>query len=200
MSVEPFNEDGSREGAGSLVLEIGLKPGEVPLRIPVAVQNFTAGLLTLKVTQSAQWVEWETVSGHDSLLRLPKTGSKDVGTIAGKVSWVKQSGAEGASIFLGIEITQPASQVEKLLEEQVLHTPKDIKGLWQQWDQVQVKTRRSAAAAVITLLIGLVLLAVGGGFLAAPERFPNMYGYVSLAAGGLLTLIAGIRFWRQRRV
>jgi hypothetical protein len=200
MPTEPFDGAGRKAAAGPLTLEIGLQPGEVPLRIPVALQNLTTGLLTLRVTQTLNWVEWERLSGHDSHLRLPGTGSGEAGAIPGKLSWIKQSGPAGASVFLGMEITQPTPQVYKLLEDQVLHTPKDIKDLWQQWDRFQVKTRRSAVMGTSILLLGVILLALGVGILTATDRFPYSYGYGSLAVGGLLTLIVGVRFWWQRRV
>lgn len=183
-----------------MILEIGLKPGEVPLRLPVIVQNFSAGLLTLKVTESFAWVDWDTVSGHESWLRLPATGSGAGEAITGKVSWIKQPGQEGAAVFLGMQLSQPTLQVQKFLEDEVLHTPKDIKGLWQQWDRIQVKSRRSAAAGWIALFFGLVLLAAGGGMAAAPGRFPPPYAYGFLAAGGILTLVAAVWTWRQHRI
>ncbi len=200
MPTEPFEGTGRKAASEPLTLEIGLQPGEVPLRIPVAVQNLTGSLLTLKVTQPLKWVEWETLSGQDSHLRLPGTGAGEAGAIFGKVSWIKQSAPAGASVFLEMEIAQPTPQVYKLLEDRVLHTPKDIKGLWQQWDRVQVKTRRSAVMEMLMLLFGVVLLALGVGILAAADRFPYIYGYGSLAVGGLLTLLVGLRFWWQRRV
>lgn len=200
MSTEALHETGRKAGGASLILEIGLKPGEVPLRIPVMVQNYSAGVLTLKVSQSLGWVDWENVSGHESLLRLPASASGSTEAISGKVSWIKQSGSEGTSVFLGMDLAQPTPQVQKVLEEEILQTPKDIKDLWQQWDRVQVKTRRSAVRAWFLLGLGVGLLAVGGGVLSAAGRFPPMYGYGSLGAGAFLTLMAGIWFWRRRRV
>ncbi len=196
-----FSNDALRQAEGaSLILEIGLKPGEVPLRLPVVVQNFAAGVLTLKVSQSVGWVEWETLAGHESLLRLPATRSGAVESILGKISWIKESGPEGVSVFLGMELAQPTPEVQKLLEDEILHTPKDIKDLWQQWDRVQVKNRRSGLMAVGLLGIGAALLAAGGGMLAVFHSLPEAYGYVTLAAGGFLTLVAAICLWRRRRV
>lgn len=182
------------------MLEIGLTPGEVPLRIPVIVQNLTAGLLTLKVTQTVNWVDWETLPGHDSHLSLPKSRAGETEALVGKISWIKTSGPAGASVFLGMEISQPTAQVEQLLEDQVLYTPKDIKNMWQQWDKVQVQKRRSAVSILVLLILGVILSALGGGLLAAADRFPKYYGYGALAAGGVLILISGVRFWWQRRV
>jgi hypothetical protein len=184
----------------SLILEIGLKPGEVPLRLPVVVQNFTDGILTLKVSQSLGWVEWETLAGHESSLRLPAAKSGGVASILGKISWLKQSGAEGVSVFLGMELAQPTPEIQKLLEDEVLHTPKDIKDLWLHWDQAQVKSRRSVVRVVVLLGTGLVLAAAGGGVLAFPQSLPVVYGYATLAAGGFLALLSGVWLWRQRRV
>jgi len=181
------------------MLEVGLKPGEVPLRFPVAVQNFAGSLLTLRVTRALPWVEWDMLSGQDLRLHLPGGGPDAVESIAGKLMWVKQSGGADSAIFLGVEVTQPTSQVQALLEDRVLRAPRDIKDLWQQWDRMKVKSRRSAAAWLTFLLLGLLLLALGGGILSM-GRFPETYGYASLAAGGLLTLVAGFRFWRQHRV
>jgi hypothetical protein len=200
MPAEPGQEAGPSGTVDSLMIEIGLKPGEVPLRIPVTVQNFMADLLTLKVTQTMNWVEWEALPGHDSHLRLPKSKAGESETIPGKVSWIKTSGPEGASIFLGMEVSQPSAEVQKLLEDQVLYTPKDMKDLWQQWDQVQVKKRRSAISNVAMLIIGVILLALGAGLLGASGRFPGSYGYGVLAVGGFLTLLSGVRFWWERRV
>ena len=200
MPTESLHEAARKTGGASLILEIGLKTGEVPLRIPVMVQNYSAGVLTLKVAQSLGWVEWENLSGQESLLRLPAPGPGTAEAISGKVSWIKQSGSEGTSVFLGMDLAQPTPQVQKVLEEEILQTPKDIKGLWQQWDQVQVKTRRSTVRAWFTLGLGVVLMAAGGGILNASGRFPPMYGYGAVGAGAFLTLIAGIWFWRRRRV
>jgi hypothetical protein len=182
------------------VLEIGLKPGEVPLRLPVTVQNFAAGLLTLKVTQTMNWVEWESLPGHDSHLRLPQSRAGETEAIPGKVTWIKASGPAGASVFLGMEVSQPAAQVQKLLEDQVLYTPKDVKDMWQQWDQVQVKKRRSAVSIVVMLILGVILVVLGAGLLAAPARFPESYGYSVLTVGGVLTLAGGVRVWWRRRI
>jgi hypothetical protein len=198
MSSEPLGGS-DKKAEGSLVLEVGLQPGEVPLRIPVAVQNFAAGLLTLKVTQALPWVDWDAVSGHDSRLLLPEAGAEKAGVMEGKVAWIRQPDPEGASIFLGVAMTQPASQVQQALEDRVLHTPKDMKDLWQQWDRVQVKTRRATVSSTLLLVLGVALLAAGGMWTAA-GRLPPSLGYGFLTAGGILTISGGVRFWRQRRV
>lgn len=200
MPTEPRQGGASTEERGSLMIEIGLKPGEVPLCIPVRVQNFTGGLLTLKVTQTINWVEWEALPGHDSHLRLPQSRAGETETIDGKVTWVKASGPAGASVFLGMEVSQPVAQVQKLLEDQVLYTPQDIKDMWQQWDQVQVTQRRSTVSIAAMLIFGVILLILGGALLAAPARFPQSYGYGVLAVGGLFTLLGGVRVWWRRRV
>ncbi|MDI6853544.1 MAG: hypothetical protein QME75_08085 [Deltaproteobacteria bacterium] len=181
-------------------MEIGVNPGEVPLRLPVVVQNFAAGVLTLKVSQSVGWVEWETLTGHESQLRLPASRSGAMESISGRISWLKQAGPEGVSVFLGMELAKPTPEVQKLLEDEILHTPKDIKDLWHQWDRVQVKNRRSGIRALVLLGFGAALAAAGGGLLAFPQTVPEIYGYATLATGGFMVLIAGIWLWRRRRV
>ena len=200
MPTEPLGEGSHKGEKNALILEVGLKHGEVPVRIPVTVQNFSAGLLTLKVTQSLNWVDWETLTDHDSHLRLPEGRAAEAEAIPGKVSWVKTSGPANAPVFLGMEISQPSAQVQQLLENQVLYTPKDIKDMWQQWDQVQVQGRRSALSILVILICGISLILLGGSFLAAAHRLPENYGYGALAAGSVLIIFSGIRFWWRRRV
>lgn len=200
MPTEPLPGGGGQGDKGALILEIGLKPGEVPVRLPVTVQNFAAGLLILKVTQTMNWVEWDGLPGHDSHLRLPRSGDGEGEGIVGKVSWIKPSGSTGASVFLGMEISQPADQVQQLLDDRVLHTPKDIKDMWQQWDRVQVQKRRSTVTMAVMLVLGVVLLVLGVVLLATPAGFLASFGYGSLVLGVVLALAGGVRLWQQRRV
>jgi|UniRef100_A0A7C3SIY6 hypothetical protein len=191
--------DSSSQAGATLILEVAPQPGEVPLRISVTVQNFAADLLTLKVTGSPSWIEWATLSGREAHLHLPPAGFPEPGTIPGRITWVKQSDPEGSLVFLGLTVGQPAAKVQKLLEDQVLHTPKDMQDLWRQWDRVQIKSRRSAVMGIAALVIGGALGAAGVVLALSPQRFPPSYGFGLLAAGGLLVLAGAVWIcWRPR--
>ncbi len=174
-----------------IILEIADREGGTPLRVPVAVQNLTAGVVTLEVIYSQSSLGWENLNGRTGNLRLRFKGGEEPIDMQGKLVWTRFAEV-GRQLTLGLELAKPTLTARKILGDLIPHTAKDIKGLWNRWDQVHAD---SAAPAPEHSVYGLGMALLFGGVFCQllGSNTLQLFGWVLWFFGSLV--VAGKSLW-----
>jgi hypothetical protein len=175
-----------------IILEINDQEGETALRVPVVVQNLTAGVVTLEAIYSQTTVGWENYDGHSGNLRLRFRGGEEPIDIRGKLIWTRSAGEGGRHLTLGLELARPTLTARKILGDLIPHGAKDIKGLWDRWDQAYASPKPAFSDQKIYLL-GMILLFGGVALQLAGHKSFQLFGWVLWFFGSLA--VAGKSLW-----
>ncbi len=176
----------------SIFLEI--EAGDTPIRAPVIIKNLTADLVTVEVENPWYLVFWAHVdlAGRGSDLCLTPPGDGETVNIQGKVAWARYLGEKKRQLTLGLKLDRPNQAINKLLKDSMAHTPKDIKGLWDRWDQDH-KSQHATLVDRKVYLAALVLM-VAGILLQLPGlKSFKLLGWILWLLGGLG--VAGKGLW-----
>ena len=120
-------------------------------------------------------------------------------TIPGKVQWTRPQGGDNLKFLLGLELDDPSLEVRQALEEHLHIVTKDIKELWDHWDQLQEKPPPAPSSSQGVYVVGLAVI-IGGVTLQlwGPDNLKSfgfilvMYGCAALAVKSIWSI------WRQR--
>ncbi len=184
----------------SLVLEIDRQEeDQLPFLIPVSLQNLSLGVVSLIV--DTPWVipDWSVYHGRDCILHLDGPEDAKIDHVQGKITWSKFVGDSRPQFSLGLQLRNPSEATIKRLDDLITHITKDLKGLWEKYDQVR---GIPANTPLIQHLYraGIVCL-VGGVALQLTGRPPYVsFGWALWSLGSLG--VAAKIMWsiRQRRV
>jgi hypothetical protein len=182
-----------------IILEIIDQRGEVTLRVPVVVQNLVAGVVTLEAVypQTAR-IGWENFNGRTGNLRLRFRGGEEPIDINGKLVWSRFAGVSGKQLTLGLELARPTLTARKILGDLIPYSARDIKSLWDRWDQAYTLPRPTQSDQKIYML-GMILLLCGVACQWG-NNSQQLLGWVLWFFGSLG--VAGKSFWSilQRKV
>ena len=92
---------------------------------------------------------------------------------------------------LGLELARPTLTARKVLGDLIPHSSKDIKGLWDRWDQAYAEADSSHSRKKIYLL-GMILL-FGGVALQLGGKSLQLFGWILWFFGSLA--VAGKSLW-----
>jgi hypothetical protein len=176
---QPAKAEGTPE-AGMTFLEVRGPAGEVPLRFPVTVQNLSAGVVTLEVERSLDGVDWESLAGRSSSLRLPSIGGVKGGVMEGIVSWTSFSENGEPRLMLGLQLADA-----KINPAGSLRAPRDLKVFWDRWEEIHASPRRVLTEPRIYLM-GLSLIMAGMGLQWAEIKPVKYSGYILWFSGCLI--------------
>ncbi len=179
-----------------LRLEIHGEPGEAPWRCEVGVQHLSGNVVSLKVGKSPGWGEWSELNQRPAVLEW-KNPRGEVRQFTGQVVRVEgpESLQEGALLML--TLTEPP-QIIKEFEAQVLTTPKDMKNLWEKWDQAHQggwQTPSESRSGRYLMVAGAVLALSGAALLNWREALPPAAPFLLAAIGAVLAFLG----WRRSR-
>lgn len=185
-------------GAPPLMLEIAVQDWSTPLVIPVFIQNLSISRATLAVTNPWVIPDWEIYRGRDCALRLGAPGGENPFTIKAKLAWSKFDYDSQSPLSVGLHLANPSGEVLKRLSEYIIHSPPDIKGLWERYDQVQ---HAPIASHLVhhCYLAGLVLLAGGVVLQFGGSPFYKMLGWLLWLLGSLGISGKVMRSFRQKQ-
>jgi len=186
-------------GTPSLILEVTGQKEPTPRLIPVLIQNLSMGGVTLAVATPWGITDWDHYRGKDCVLRMKDPGGQKVVTVKAKISWTKIGGTGQPPLSLGVQMVRPSKEMLRRLSELLTHTSRDIRGLWDRYDQVRELpgppqlVHRGYIAGLVLLVGGLTLQ-----FTSSPAY--KMWGWALWLLGSLG--IAGKIIWpfRQKRV
>jgi hypothetical protein len=173
-------------------LEILDQKGKATFRVPVVVQNLIAGVVTLEaVYPQAARMGWENFNGRTGNLRLRFRGGEEPVEISGKLTWSRFAGVNGRQLTLGLELARPTLTARKILGDLIPHPARDIKSLWDRWDQAYTLPRPSRTDQKIYML-GMILL-LSGVACQLGNNSQQLIGWVLWFFGSLA--VAGKSFW-----
>jgi len=199
MTSGHYQPEAATNGSSSLMLEVASQQKPAPLRIPVLIQNLSMGGVTLTVTNPWGIGDWDRYRGKDCVLRMKDPGRQEVVTVKAKISWTKIGGTGQPPLSLGVQMVRPSEEMLRRLSELLTHTSRDIRGLWDRYDQVR---ELSCPPQLVHCgyIAGLVLLVGGLALQFAGSPAYKMWGWALWLLGSLG--IAGKIIWpfRQKRV
>jgi hypothetical protein len=104
---------------------------------PVAVKNLTTAGATLKILHLDNGYKTESLKGAKGFLQLIAQDDRVMVEIPGRILWTRNlEGEEGAT--LGLELLEPLpSPVRHMLEANMAIVSKDMKVLWDYWDEIK---------------------------------------------------------------
>jgi len=178
-----------------ITLEIKQPPMGVPPVAPVTIRNLAADILTVQSTQPISSLQVGDLKGQEAILRLPGQAQEEGPEyleVRGVVSWAKQSTNGQRLLWLGMEFPKLSPELRRALEDRIAHTPRDMRALWQRWDEL-----KAAESRVLPFLTGrgLTYLAAGmaAGGLACqvlpPLAVYRSWGLLVMVGAGFVGLI-----------
>lgn len=181
----------------SSILEIDAPGAGAPHHFPVTVQNLAGGVVTLEVKSPWSMADWENLRGRRGHLRLHPGGTEEALEVKGTLTWTKDSGDGRSRLWVGMELAQTDPITHKLLADQIPHTHKDIKGLWERWDQnlerpAEAQTHQKVYRAGLGLLLGGLACQLAG----TPSY--QFFGWILWFCGSLA--VAGQILWSMRQI
>jgi len=197
MTSGLFKTEAETIGSPALRLEIAGQEAKTPHLIPVLIRNLSAGGVTLTVTNPWDIPDWDRYRGEDCVLWVEDPVGGEPINIRAQIAWTRFGGPNQPPLSLGLHLVKPPGEAIRLLSNLLFHTPQDIKGLWDRYDQVRKSPEKSDLVhqcyiAGLGLLLGGLLLQLAG----SPAY--QMYGWVLWLLGSLGIAGKIIRPLRQK--
>ncbi len=187
-----------QEGQGRLSLVVNGPAGGEPVRVPVTIASLSATGALLKCATGEKSLELMPGAGREARLLVPPGKGAAGLEVKGRLSWVRPGGCSGADCLVGFELQEPGVEVRRILENRMEIYPRDLKELWDSWDELQ-RRRPLPMAEQAAYLVGVGAMAAGTAlYLAGPESLRlygsvlALYGCVMMAAKSLWAM------WRSR--
>ena len=198
MTSGHFKPEAETTGSPALRLEIADQEANTPRLIPVFIRNLSTGGVTLTVTHPWNIPDWDRYRGEDCVLRMEDPGGGEPVNIRAKITWTRFGGTGQPPLSLGLQLIKPPVEAITRLSNLLPHTSKDIKELWDRYDQVRESpgntdwVHHGYIAGLVLLLAGLVLQ-----FASSPSY--KVYGWVFWLLGSLGIVAKIIRpFWQKQ--
>jgi hypothetical protein len=137
MTSDRFKSEAGTTGSPSLILEVASQDKTTPRPFPVLIQNLSMGGVTLAVAAPWGIADWDHYRGRECVLRVEDSKGKEVVSVNAKISWTKFGGPGQPALSLGAQMVHPSEEMIRQLSDLLAHTPRDIRGLWDRYDQVR---------------------------------------------------------------
>ncbi len=183
-----------------MILQIDSREDERPLQFPAVIRNLGGGLVTLEITNPWTIMDWKTLKGRKGSLHLVSADAEESAEIRGTVIWAKylvQDQANG-HLNLGLKLADPDQSSRQLLFDRITHSPNDIKGLWNRWEQVRGSSGERLSTRNCFIAVGLLMSALALQMVGPPEF--KIVGWLLWLLGTVLLANQTLRFWRNRDI
>jgi|GEM_PF-2385703 len=178
--------------ADQLLLTIAGPTHEDDVNLAVAVKNLSTTGIILEADAGDGGPVAETVKGRDAILQLPASLKCDMAYIKGTLLWSRE---DRGAYTLGLDLREPLpTGVRRTLESQMEIANKDIKELWDQWDQIHGR-RHLGGAEVRTAPPAPIFSPVEAGESpvaddgAGTSRGTYWVGFGVMAAGAVMQFV-----------
>ncbi len=193
--------DAAKESPGRLILSVApVQRGRDPVRVPVRINSLSATGALLECREDETPPNLAALAGREAAILIPPGEAGGLAEVPGRISWARPGDAWNRGWVLGFELKEPELEVRKALEDHMDVFPRDIKDLWDSWDELH-RSRPAQMAEQAVYLVGVGAMAAGTTlYLAGPESLRlygsilALYGCVMMAAKSLWTM------WRTRTV
>ena len=127
--------------------------GEETSHFPVAVKSLTTAGVILEILHQDNGLKIESLKGRDGLFTIITQNDCVKIEVPGKILWTRNR--EGDSgITLGLELLEPLPlPVRHILEANMSIGAKDMKVLWDYWDEIQESAGSAETAGPVALPI-----------------------------------------------
>jgi hypothetical protein len=121
----------------SLSLQLYNEVGEEAGHLLVAVKNLTTAGVILEILHPDNGSKNESLKGREGLLTVMTQNDCAIIKVPGKVLWTRSHEGD-RGVTLGLELLQPLPlPVRHILEADMAIGAKDMKFLWDYWDEIQ---------------------------------------------------------------
>ncbi len=183
----------------ALFLEITEAAGHYPLRFPASVKNVSGKMVTLEVARPWPGIMWEDLQGREVTLYLGAEPEEEILMTSGSVIRVRCAGDRLSRVTLLMELVEAAVEMQTALAQQMHHSPRDLKELWERWEQVQAKPP-SIWEENKAYLGGLAVLVAGTALQFASPNSLRLFGYFLMFCGSLAIGGRSLQSLRQKRL
>lgn len=179
-----------------IVLEINGK-GTEALRVPVVVRNLSTGVVILEVKFPGFLAGEANLQpgGRKPRLALSAEGDEGRINIQGKLLWTRFTEGNRPKVILGMELVNPNLKARQFLEDQISHTSKDLKGLWNRWDQAY---NSEAPSDKKLYWVGMALLGSGMALQLTGNMTLKVSGWILWFLGSLSVAWKLKCLWQKR--
>jgi len=180
---------------GNLILSVPPRGRDrEPLRLPVRINSLSATGALLEIPDRDAPPAFFSLSGREAVITVP-SASSPVRDIEGRISWTRPA-AQG--FIVAFELKEPELEVRRVLEEHLGSFPRDLKELWDAWDEVHHR-RPAQVAEQAAYLVGVGAVAAGTTlYLAGPDTL-KLYGCILALYGCLMMAAKSLwSLWRGR--
>jgi len=182
------------------ILEIIGQGEETPLLIPVLIKNLSSqGGVTVSVAATRRIPDWDRYRGRECILHVASPGDPHPSPSQAILSWSKASSDGRSPVALGLQLISPPRDALKRLSDQMTHTPQDIKGLWERYDQVKEMPTHSPLVHHF-YIVGMALLVGGLALQLTGSSSYKALGWVFWLLGSLGIAQKIVQSFRQKRV
>ncbi len=179
-----------------IVLEINGQ-GTEALRVPVVVRNLSTGVVILEVKLPGILTGEVNLQPGARKPRLALSAEGDEGriNIQGRLLWTRFVEENRAKVILGMELVNPNLKARQFLEDQISHTSKDLKGLWNRWDQAY---NSEAPPDKKLYWVGMALLGGGMALQLTGSMSLKLFGWILWFLGSLAVAWKLKGLWQKR--
>lgn len=167
--ISQFNSENASELYKSLSLQLCNGGAEESSHLPVVVKNLTTDGVILEILHLESGLQTENLKGVEGQLKIIDQDDQVMIEIPGKILWTRnREGATGVTV--GLELLGPIPlPVRQTLEAHMDIGAKDMKVLWDYWDEVQ-DSAISASPPNMEISVPAVLTGTETCVPAAPEQ------------------------------
>jgi len=171
----------------SLSFQLVNDVGEKTIHFPVIVKSLTTAGVILEILHLDNGFKRERLKGREGLFTIITQNDQIMIEVPGKILWTRNREGE-SGITLGLELLEPLSlPVRHTLEASMFIGAKDMKVLWDYWDEIQ----ESAAPAEIAESEESPTFALENAVTPPKEVDGNVNGAVMYLVG-LVAIISGL--------
>jgi hypothetical protein len=143
--------------------------------------------------------DWDHYRGRDCLLHVGGPGEPQPLTSKAIFSWSKASSDGQSPVALGLQLISPPREALNRLSDHMIHTPQDLKGLWERYDQVKEMPGPSHLVHHF-YIVGMAMLLGGLALQFTGSSTYKTLGWVFWLFGTLGMAQKVVQSFRQKRV
>jgi hypothetical protein len=185
----------------AVMLEIQGEEAQGSMRLPVSIRGAEHGQVMLLLSHLLPEFMRESLVNLKANLYLAVPDVQEIVEASGKVVWLKISGS-GRTQTLALELTEPHPEFLRLLRQQIVNSPADIKELWERWDQAKVNNNATGEPLNYRLGLGVMASGIILNMVGPANSTFYLATYLLMFLGGL---VAGVKNlvpirWRRFRL